>query len=290
MVTIFLHGMLGRKFGKEWKLEVTSIAEGLHAIDVNTNGAFRTYFAENKTRQYKMRLGEHFISEEIEVKGPCGRQHIHIVPLIKGRNSGIGKIFAAIAIVALLAWNPAGWAYAAETFGSGLSGLGAAATTVGGLTGAALIAGGVAASLFLGGISQLLAPKIGFDTNSSDGSRASSFDFNGNVATVQQGNPVPVAYGRVLIHPLPISVSQFYEDYTAGGVASTSATVTTNQDAGFDGSANNGNPALNPVGQNVTVKSSTNLYLNNFSDASSTKSIGPSVIPGQSTPYPTQSS
>lgn len=282
MVNVYLHGMVGRKFGKIWEgLKVSSASEAFHAIDVNTNGEFRAYFAQNPEKKYKIKVGKNFIQENVEATGPCGKQEIHILPVIKGRNSGFGKVFAAIAIVALMAWNPLGWAYA-TSYGAGFGGLTAAAGAVGGLTGAGLVAGGVAASLFLGGVSQLLSPKVGFATT-TDASHSNSSNFAGNVGTVLQGNAVPVAYGRVLISPLPISISLIQEDYTVGGTNAI-PDVTTNGDSSFD--IGNGSPPINPVGQNVKVTSNNNLYLDSHSNTTSNTNLGPQTIPPSDAPYP----
>jgi predicted phage tail protein len=36
MITVNLHGKLGEELGKTWELDVSSVAEALHAIDINT--------------------------------------------------------------------------------------------------------------------------------------------------------------------------------------------------------------------------------------------------------------
>ena len=38
---IYLHGKIGKKFGKEWDLNVTSPNEALRAIDANTGNFFK---------------------------------------------------------------------------------------------------------------------------------------------------------------------------------------------------------------------------------------------------------
>lgn len=273
MVNVYLHGMLGRKFGKEWLgINAKSAAEAMHAIDINLSGQFRSYLAQNPHKEYKIRIGESFVHEEVEVKGPCGTQDVHIVPLIKGRNSGIGKIFAAIVIIALMWWNPGGWASAGGLWG-GLGGT---------LTASGTIAAGIAGALLLGGVSQLMAPKVSFGNTSQDTTNTQSQDFAGNIDTVRQGYPVPVAYGRVLITPLPISVSIVTEDYTAAGILPDGNTVV------LDNSFNDGGdiPPNSPVGQIITVGSNQSSYLGSFGNTITSPVIGPNIIPNDDSPYP----
>lgn len=271
MVNLYLHGMLGRKFGKEYRgICVASAAEALHALDVNFKGKLRQYLSENKHRKYKIKIGERFVEDDEEVKGPAGRQDIHILPVIKGRNSGWGKIFAAVAIVALMWWNPVGWASAGGLF-AGLSGT---------LTAAGVIAGGIAASLFMGGVSQILSPKVSYDNGGTSTSNPRSSSFSGNVDTVRQGYPMPVAYGRVLLRPLPISISLLHEDYTAGGIVSgpeTDVTTNTNFNVG------DGSPPLNPVGQTVNVNSNQSQYLSRFTNTVAPATLSPNTIPSRNT-------
>jgi len=265
MVNVFLHGMLGRKFGKEWRgIHASNASEALHAIDINTKGLFRQYLAQHPQRQYKIKIGERFVEEDVEVTGPSGNQDIHLTPVVKGRNSGWGKIFAAIAIVALMWWNPGGWAAAGGMF-----------QLSGSLTAAGTIAASASAALFIGGVSQLLAPKVNFD-GPKDQRRANSFTFGGNVDAVRQGHPVPVAYGRVLINPLPISISFFHEDYTAGGIA-TPPDVTSTTDENYT-SSTTAAPPNNPVGQLVSVSANTPQYFGKYTDTRGTTTLPPSEV------------
>jgi predicted phage tail protein len=265
MVNIYLHGMLGRKFGKHWTLEVSSVAEAIHAIDINLGGKLRSYWSQNPRKEYRVKIGDGFVMESIEIQGPCGKGDIHIMPVLKGRKSGIGKILMAVALVALIIVNPANmfWAKGA------LTAWGVAAATA-------------ATSLALGGVSQLLAPKVGFN-NTTDSSNPNSFTFGGTTDTIRQGLPVPVAYGRVLINPLPVSISLFHEDHTAGGTTPP-PTVDVDTNTNFQPEAGSPPPS-SPVGQNVTVTTSANLYLGTFATTATNNRLGPSVIPSQSSPY-----
>lgn len=275
MVNVYLHGWLGRKFGKEWiGLAATTVSEALHAIDINHGGKFRAYLGMNPRKEYKIKLGRRFIDDDNEVVGPCGKDDIHLLPVIKGRNSGWGKVFAAVAIVALMIWNPA----SIFATGGGSWGAFSAGAT---LTGTGVIAASTAAALAMGGVSQLLSPKVGFDaTANSSESGPNSSSFGGNAETVRQGFPVPVAYGRVLINPLPISVSIYHEDHSSMGILPPpEAGVSVGEDAG-----NYAVPPNNPVSQTITVPGVSTLYLGNFNNTAPFVGPLPPTIPNRNQP------
>lgn len=53
-------------------------------------------------------------------------------------------------------------------------------------------------SLALGGVAQLLAPKVKAESKEAVENKP-SYIFNGAVNTVAQGNPVPILYGRMRV-------------------------------------------------------------------------------------------
>ena len=75
--------------------------------------------------------------------------------------------------------------------------------------GAALIGAGV--GLMVGGISQMLMPKVDAQDNNQDGNKANK-GFGGAVTTIAQGNPVPILYGEREIGGFIMSASQLPED------------------------------------------------------------------------------
>ena len=76
--------------------------------------------------------------------------------------------------------------------------------------GVALI--GAGAGMVMGGIAQMLVPKVDPNTNQNqDGNRA-NFGFGGAVTTIAQGNPVPVLRGKREIGGFIVSAGQYPED------------------------------------------------------------------------------
>lgn len=183
MTTIHLGGKLGQVFGKRWELQVSSPAEAVHAIDVNTKGAFKQYLMEGgHKRCYKVAVGKRTsLLDAKELRNRSGQNTIYITPAIKGAGSGVGKIIAGVilVIVGVLLYEYGGGYIAAA--------------------GVVLILGG--ASLILGGIEQLLTP-VPKKTQ-----QLQSYNFQGNAVSVNQGVCVPLIYGRCLVTPIPVCIN-----------------------------------------------------------------------------------
>ena len=191
LTTIHLGGKLGQLFGKKWELMVSSPAEAIRAIDVNLKGKLRAFLSAQGTNKfYKIAIGrkDALLSSE-ELKNRSGQSAIYIMPVAKGQNSGLGKILTAVALVALVIANPA------NIF-----------LVKGALTVWGTVAATAAASLAIGGITQLLTPTPNFNNNTEGDSRGSNL-FGGNAAAVTQGGAVGLVYGRALVTPMPVSIS-----------------------------------------------------------------------------------
>lgn len=248
MKKVYLHGYLGKKFGKLWELDVHSVSEAVRAIDANTKGALRDYWTKDgRNKKYQIKLGDYAITSETELDPPCGEgTDIHIVPYIAGRSSGFGKILAAIAIVTIAYFTLGGGSAlagkAGEAAGSGWFGMTAADT--------ASMFYMIGAQLVIGGIIQLLTPVPNFNTNA--GNNSSSNIFDGNSLRAQQGDAVPVVYGRMLLGPIPVSVSIINQDRSisteyAGGGSPVENTLS-------EWSVGNGQIQYSINGQNVYTK------------------------------------
>ncbi len=198
LTTIHLVGSLGRAIGhSRLELDVHSTAEALRAINVITRGKLEQYLAgpaRDKLYRVAVQRRDNVVDPQ-ELRNRSGRSAIYIMPTIKGRNSGTGKIIAGVALIALAlisqqyqlmpyAWSMVGTATWAA---------------------AGTVAIGFGTSLLLGGITQLLTP-----TPKGPGDPAEQRDstsFQGNAASVAQGGCVPLVYGRALVSPVPVSIT-----------------------------------------------------------------------------------
>ncbi len=197
LVRIVLGGRLGQLFGKEWQLYVSSPAEAIRAIDVNLKGKLRQYLSTTGAKKYyKVAIGrEENLLDKGEIGNPSGHQDIYVLPTVKGRKSGWGKILVGVALIAAAIFMPAAWAAVGAWFG-----------VAGGSV--ALSVGMLGASLVMGGVTQLLTPSPSFNSNAGTAADSTSSNiFAGNAASVVQGIPIPLVYGRALVAPMPVSIS-----------------------------------------------------------------------------------
>ncbi len=174
MKTIKLHGILAKKFGQFFKLDVQTAREATHAIACQ-NAEFKRFMLESDKLGLKFAvfLGRKNITEN-DIDNVTDTDVIHIVPRIVG--SG-GSSFNWLQVVTGAVLIGVG----ALTFGS---------TTA---TGAALIGAGI--GMFVGGVAGLFMPTVDMSNQDPDGNKANK-GFGSAVTTVSQGNPVPILYGE----------------------------------------------------------------------------------------------
>lgn len=201
MKTIELHGILAKKFGRYFKLDVKTAKEACHAIACQIP-AFKAFMLDSERLGYrfavflgKRRTKKTNISED-EIDNITDANLIHIVPKVIG--SG-GKAMGWLQVVAGVVMVGVGY----FTFG---------ATSV---KGVALIGAGI--GMALGGVSTLLMPTPKLEPTNEDGNKPNN-GFGGAVTTVAQGNPVPILYGEREIGGFVASAAIYAEDKMIAGV------------------------------------------------------------------------
>lgn len=195
--TVRLHGELGERFGREWKLDVNSPAEAIHAIAMQRDD-FIPAIRELSDRgaQFQVVIGREQVGED-DLYHPLGRRDLLIVPVIGGAgdDSGVVLLVAGIVLIAVAA---------VLTLGAGTALIGPYIALLGPYAGTlAFAAGSLGTSLALSGISQMIAGTPNLSAPDRDKQESPehvpSHHFGGPVNTVGQGRPVPVVYGRVLV-------------------------------------------------------------------------------------------
>lgn len=186
--TIELHGALGERFGRYFKLQVDTAREAAHAI-AEQLPEFKRFMltAEQAGMRFAVFLDEQTKERNIgedDLDNITDAQTIHIVPRLMG--SG-GKAFGWLQVVAGAALVGAG-----VFFGN-----------------PALIGAGV--GLMLGGATSLLMPTPKLDVQDEDGNRA-NYGFGGAVTTTAQGNAVPILYGERMVGGFLRSAGIYTED------------------------------------------------------------------------------
>lgn len=197
---VYLEGELAEKFGRKFVVNTDDYSEIFKCIQAN-----RPDFLPFVRQCHEDDIGFILDTEE----GSIGTEDL-IVPVSKGditlslapagAKSGIAKILAAIAIVAVI------------YFTGGFAGLGGGAATTAANAGYMVAVGGgltipgsmavlFAANLALAGIQQIMAPDPAVDQDSP-----TNYLFSGGGNNAKEGDPIPLLYGELRVPGRPISV------------------------------------------------------------------------------------
>ncbi|EIB6857922.1 tail assembly protein [Acinetobacter baumannii] len=212
--TIKLYGILGQKFGREFKLDVANTREAMRALSVqiagfehfmlhaheqglrfavflkgknssNKRGKKRPAIYDHETK--RLITGDNIGEEQLDMHTEADT--IHIVPRVMGAGGNNGILQLVLGAILIAA--------------SFIPGIGQAAQV-------ALI--GAGAGMAMGGVASMLMPKIDITQDQNqDGNRANK-GFGGAVTTVAQGNPVPILYGQREVGGFIVSAGQYPED------------------------------------------------------------------------------
>ena len=193
--TIKLYGVLGKKFGKEFKLAVESTREAVKALSVQMPG-FEQFMltAHEQGLAFAVFQDDENISED-QIDFETGAKVIKIVPKVIGAGGNgilqtiLGAVMIVVGVITQQYW-----------------------------------AVGMGVGMMIGGIAQMLAPKVDTEDQNQDGNRANK-GFGGAVTTIAQGNPVPILYGQREVGGFIVNAGQFAVDtfssadagYTGGG-------------------------------------------------------------------------
>lgn len=170
--TIRLYGLLGARFGRKFRLAVSSPAEAIRALCVLLPG-FQQYLAtaHDKGLEFAVFIGRQNLAKE-QLQDPPGTDDIRIAPVLVGSKRG-GVLQTIVGVILIVV----------GTYTSIFSAGGTSPLV------------GIGWSMVVGGVMQMLSPQPrGLSSQDSVENRP-SYSMNGTVNTQAQGNPVPVAYG-----------------------------------------------------------------------------------------------
>jgi len=173
--TVKLGGVLGKRFGREYVLDIHGVRDAMSAL-CNMKPGFEQFLrqAEERGLVFAVFVDDRNIAEaELDLKD-AGGGDIRIMPIIQGsKQAGMFQTLLGVALIV------------GGMFTGGLS------STLG----TALLAGG--AAIGLGGVVQMLSPTTKSNTSekNEDGNNP-SYGFGGAVTTIAQGNPYPLLYGE----------------------------------------------------------------------------------------------
>ena len=193
---VYLDGELAEKFGSEFTINAKTMSDVFRNLECNFP-EMRQYLMEchEKDVGFLCQIGDEGLQDEEELLLSLGEGDVYISPQPAGSKSGLGKILAAIAIVAIIIYFP-------QTFGYLTQAGATAAGTTAGLTLPGLVAASLAVNLALTGIQQMMAPDPSVDDFNND--KETSYLFRGAEQNVIEGDPVPVVYGQLRVPSRPI--------------------------------------------------------------------------------------
>lgn len=198
--TFRFHGVLREQFGKEWRLQVSSVQEGMRLLAVQIAGLEQFFLnAHLNGLRFAVFIDHKTTINEAEISMNNNSDLIRIVPIVEGAGGGSTSLILGAVLIA----SGVGLGLATGAFGASMFGFAPTGTVYG------LIGSG--AGLALGGITQMMMPKAQVGDINTDGNK-SNYGFGSAVTTIAQGNPVPILYGQREIGGFVISAGQYPED------------------------------------------------------------------------------
>ena len=205
MNKVRLVGDIGDRFGHEWAMNVSNYSELLQLIECQTTG-FYNYLLEaeeNGIRFLIQRADEYISARELGLS--LNNEDIIITAIPMGAEetfqenpSGVGKVIIGVILIVLaILTNNYDWAAAGfETI--------------------AAVAGEIAFAMATIGVQLVTAGIAEMQASVQFGEDAEANLFQGPVTGIQQGIPVPVLYGELLIGGSPISVAYTTDSINLG--------------------------------------------------------------------------
>jgi predicted phage tail protein len=208
MRTIHLYGRAAELFGPEFTLDVQTIPEAVHAICSQIRG-FRQFLeahdfhvTRGKTYEDGKELDEKTVYFQL-------KHDVHIMPTISlsgGKLKGIGKIIAGVLLAGFAFW-AAPALHIATIAGMSVNQIGF-----------------MGVAMALSGVSALMSPQ-------EDSKEKTSKIFNGVPEMAEQGQPVPLIYGKIRVDDPPVVSLGIETVNVAEGGATFSDTDNTDGDA-----------------------------------------------------------
>jgi len=200
MNIVHLVGDIGNRFGHEWSMNVSDYGEIIRLIDCQREG-FRKYLIESEENEigFVIQRANEYINDESELLLSLNNEDIIItaVPLGAGSTgnqkggfmgTAFGKIILGVTLILIGYYMPVVLGPLIYGYPKWLVFLGEAMMTVG-------------TALLMSGVEQFLA-----DVPDS-AKQKEGYLFDGGTNNIQQGQPVPLLYGELLIPGTPISAT-----------------------------------------------------------------------------------
>jgi len=182
MTEIFIEGRLGKIVGNYHKLNCLTLGEVFDAIECNT-GKLKKYISLNKRRMFSVFIDDKLADPDFFAEERVKNKKITILPILMG----------AIGLATVSALNIA-----------------ALGTASAGFTAAGFIVAGLISAAFSFGLSLLISKLMAPDDPNAINTTSFLFGPPENVA--EQGGPVPIGYGRLMVAGKIVSVNALNVD------------------------------------------------------------------------------
>ena len=205
---IFLYGHLAEALGDRFEFDVATAGEAIRALNANFPEQFIGLLREGSYRLIRGD-GENGLALDLEhVNGfKLGKGDLHIVPVVAGAASGSSKGGGGIKAILGIALIGVAVFMSGGTLAAPLAGMGSFVVGSSGLTWGTVALFGLA--MAVSGAASMLSPK---EKPKEETKRDDSYSFSGPINVNEQGNPVPLIYGRVMTGGMPVSSGIDIED------------------------------------------------------------------------------
>lgn len=219
---IYLHGRLRDEFGELFEFDVETAGEAIRALHANFPERFLNALKEGS---YWIIRGDEetgmSLDEDLLNGFRLGNADLHIIPAVEGsarggKRAGTIKAIAGVALIGIAIFASGGLA------GGGLAALGGTALPIGGMS---ITWGNIALfgfAMAIAGASSMLTQR---EKPKAETKREDSFSFSGPSNVAEQGNAIPLIYGRVMTGGIPISTGITTEDIGTYGSGSSGSGV-----------------------------------------------------------------
>jgi predicted phage tail protein len=191
---LIFQGSAGEALGEEWSVNAPSIADAFRVVHANKPKEYMEYFSQDNAQgEFSVKLaGEALDDAELLLNNLKG-EDIVVTPVPKGSKlNAIEKIIIAVVLIVYAYWT-GDWATAADVAAGEAAAIGTGFTTMGS------IAMTMGMNLMMAGITELMMKDPSNDKDEEGGM------FGGPASTLKQGQPIPLAYGKLMVSGTPIT-------------------------------------------------------------------------------------
>lgn len=221
---LVLHGALAQ-YGGPYTLAVQTPRQAVRLIGAQVPG----FLADVRKGWFRLVRGNVATGLELgeeDMDFRIGSADLHLVPVVAGAGSGLGKILAGV-VIATLAFTTGGMGNAVVGAMGPLTpamAMGAEAFAIGGLSVSYAAIAGVGVGLAVMGAASMLASTVRSTSSLESVDQRPSYLFKGVTNSTEQGGSRPVLVGRFLAGSTVLSSGLVLGDEVSGAIANLAVT------------------------------------------------------------------